>query len=288
MMIRKLVAPLALCVVAACDGNPLGAGGGGGEPPVVDNDVPAAVALDLDAAGYNPGDATITVRLRSQDGTQLDQSYVRNAAFDIPGYVAYTTQATTSNRFAVALTAESGDVKAIQVVDGGQFSSYFAGGSFTRSGTFTNPGPLVGAQADYSGTYVGLLNTGIPAPGGPGGTLNPTISDRVTGRALLTADFTDMSVSGGVDTRTNVRTGQIYVDIALVPTTISTTGTFVGIVERLDGQWVTAGDYAGIFGTQGENVAAILVFRPTTSATLVEHGIIVLPSCATGGGPACP
>lgn len=287
-MIRKLLAPLALCVVAACGGNPLGSGGGGGggDPdPEPTTGIPAAVAKNLTAAGYDPGDPTITVRLRSQDGATLNQVYERNDDYDIPGYIAYTTQASTSNRFAIALTAESGDVKAIQVVDAGQFSSYFAGGAYARSGIYTAPG---GGLASYSGTYVGMLNTGVAAPGGPGGTLNPTIADRVTGRALITADFTDMTVSGGVDQRTVVRTGESLVDIALFPTDIASDGTFAGRVERLDTEWRAAGDFAGIFGNNGDNVATVLVFNPTDAATLFEHGMIVLPSCASGGGPACP
>jgi hypothetical protein len=253
--------------------------------------VPASVAVNLQSADYDGGDPTISVQLESQDGASLNQTYTRNAAFDVPGYDAYTTQATTSNRFAVALVHESGDVKAVQVVDGGQFSTYFAGGNFARSGGFSNPGPLLGVDANYSGEYAGLLNSGIPAPGGPGGTLNPRIADRVTGRVLITADFTDMSVSGGVDQRTVVRTGAALPDIALRPAEITATGTFEGTVERLETNWVAAGDYAGIFGTQGRHVASLLVFNPTNEPALMEHGLIVLPNCSIappGSGTACP
>lgn len=291
-MLNKMAAPLALlAILAGCSGNPIGGGtgggggGGGGTPTTA---IPAAVALNLKSATFDPGASTISVTLESQDAADLNATYTRNATFDVPGYQAYTTQATTSNRFAVALVAEQGDVKAMQVVDGGQFSTYFAGGTYQRSGTFTPPILGLGTPANYSGTYVGLLNTGIPATGGPGGTLGPRVADRVTGRTLITADFTDMSVSGGVDNRVNVRTGDLYNDIALRSTAISADGTFAGSVERLESSWVPAGNYAGIFGTLGRNVASVLVFNPTNNAALIEHGLIVLENCSTGGGPACP
>lgn len=294
-MMLKVTAPLALAAILAttltgCSGNPIGSGGGGGGGGGgTPSGIPASVALNLQSATFDPGAGTISVTLKSQDAAALNATYARDATFDVPGYLGYSYQQTTSNRFAVALVAEQGDVKALQVVDAGQFSTYFAGGTYARSGGFARPSAGVGASATYSGAYAGLQNTGVAAPGGPGGSLNPTIADRVTGRALITADFTDMSVSGGVDQRTNVRTGASYRDIALKPATIATDGTFNGTVDRLEpGGPTGAGTYGGIFGTQGANVASVLVFAPTSLPNLIEHGMIVLENCATGGGPACP
>ena len=308
----KLVAPLALLLLGACDGNPIGTGQevpvDPVEPCTVDcpspdvNGVPAITAQNLEAATFNPGDPTITVRLRSQDAAALDATYTRNATFDVDGYAAYTYQETGSNRFVVALVREVGRVKGGIAVDGGQFANYFGGGTYVRADVFTRPtgAAAVGSDANYSGTYVGLWNIGPTTPGGPGGDLNPERSYRIDGRALVTADFTDMSVSGGVDQRrivdsealTDARlfaegrdaTNVLLPTISLNATAITNIGSFVDKVKIGS---AVVGDYSGIFGPNAEQVAALTVFQPLSIIELKEHGLIVLPNCTTGGGPAC-
>ena len=134
----KLVAPLALLLLAACDGNPLGTGVV--VPPVpctVDcpppdvNGVPAAVAANLKAISYDPSNGgTLTVSLDNPGASPLNATFVRNAALDVDGYQAFTYQETGLLRSHLALVAEyaRGNLQAAAVSDGGQFNYRFGGG----------------------------------------------------------------------------------------------------------------------------------------------------------------
>lgn len=285
-------APLALVLLlAGCAGNPFatGGGGGGGTPPPDPSIVPASVRQNLNSATFTPGDATISVDLSSQDASALEATYTRASQFDVPGYVAYAYQETPSNRYVVALVREVGSAKGIIAVDGGQFTDYFGGGLFARADVFRMPAPGI---VNYSGSYAGLLNGGQVVLG-PGGSLDPARPFRTEGRVLITADFTNMAVSGGVDSRRVVDTGTVLEDLGLVTTGITGSGTFEGEVQRLDanaGTYVGAGDYAGVFaGQNATEIAMLLLFNPIGSEPLArEHGLIVLGSCNTAGGPACP
>ena len=284
------ISMMALVLLAGCDGNPLASAGGGGAVGG-SSDVPAAVKVNMNSASYTPGDATIKVNMTSQDAASLSATYKRNATLDVGGYQAYTYQESTSNRYVVAMVKATGSAKGLVAVEGGQFANYHGGGDFVRADLFTLPASGVGAKYDYSGSYVGMMNIGVPLPG-PGGDLDPTRSYRTTGRALITADFTEMSVSGGVDNRVIVDPG---VDPSLTPldtinlneTGISSTGTFAGKVKI---GTTDVGDYAGLFaGLDAAQVAALLVFTPyKNDAIIKEHGLIVLDNCAAAGGPACP
>lgn len=300
---RFLLLLMSSIALAGCGGNPVGGGGGGGGGGgdgggggggTTDPLVPESVSMHVEAAalqGWSSNDATIAVQMTAQDATDLSGNYGRNTALDVGEYEAYTYQTTTSNRMVVALVRKVDGIAAISAVDAGQFANYHGGGQIWRADVFTAPaGGGVGARYDYSGTYAGLLNVGSNAPGGPGGTLNPTQSWRTTGRALITADFTEMRVSGGVDQRTILETGGSLPDIALWATSISADGTFTDSVHRLDPSgWTSAGTYAGGFNGNADAVAAVMVFNPLSDApNLYEHGVIVLPSCTAGGGPACP
>lgn len=249
---------------------------------------------------YAPNDPTINVRMTAQDAAALTATYTRNATFDVAGYQAYTYQETTSNRYVVALVAQAGDAKAIVAVEAGQFSNYHGGGIFSRADVFTVPVGDVGAQNkfNYSGTYAGLLNFG-PAPGGgPGGDLDPERSYRTSGRILVTADFNEMTVSGGIDQRQIVDTGEALATQFLYESNlIDSKGNFNGKTQRLDvdpssgvGTLVDSGDYAGTFsGTDASEIAMLLVFKPLKEQDLArEHGIFVSSNCDLVGGPACP
>ena len=292
---------MACLVLAACDGNPLaggnggngGNGGGGGATDAV----PALEAGNVTSAIYNPGDATIELNMTSQDATNLSATYERNAAFDVDDYQAYTYQESSSNRYVVALVKEVGDVKGLVAVEGGQFANYHAGGTYMRADLFSAPAAGVAGPFNYSGSYAGMMNIGVPVPG-PGGDLDPTRAYRTTGRALITADFTEMTVSGGVDNR---RILDPMVDangvvdptldptldtISLFETGITPGGTFEGKVHIGTND---VGDYAGLFaGLNAAQVAALLVFQPYPSGVIMEHGLIVLDNCVASGGPACP
>ena len=296
-MSQRIVPVLAIAgFLAACGGNPLLTGssptpnpnpGTGGTTVTVPASV-AGTGVVADLASWDAGAATITVNLNAQDANSLNATYTRNPALDVGGYQAYTYQETSSNRFVVALVREVGDLTGLIAVDGGQFANYFGGGTYARIDTFIAPTAGVGAAFNYSGTYVGMLNAGIAVPG-PGGVLDPTQAYRTTGEVLVTADFTNMSVSGAIDNRTIVDTGFALPSIALFATSITAQGTFEGDVYRLDPDgWTAAGDYAGLFGSDVNEIAALLVFNPISGQSeLFEHGLIVLPSCATVGGPNC-
>lgn len=302
-----------LLLLAACGGSPWAPddGGGtdnGGGTPTDTIEVPASVKQQLNSATYTPGDPTITINMTSQDAAALNATYTRAAAFDVDGYQAYAYQETGSNRYVLAFVKEAGDAKGLIAYDGGQFATSHSGGTFTRATVFTAPASGLGKKFDYSGTYVGLMNIGTPLPG-PGGDLNPTRSYRTTGRALITADFTEMKMSGGVDGRTIVDPmvdGAGVVDPTLDPTLMSislqdtgitTTGTFTGKVAVFETEpeqnlpaFTLVGDYAGLFGgVQAHDISAVLFFNPYPSSNLIkEQGLIVLSNCDAVGGPACP
>ncbi len=287
---------MTLLLLAACGGNPFvdgtnpGSGSGG-------LSVPAIVKGEMNSATYTPGDATIRINMTSQDASALSATYTRDPTYDVDGYQAYTYQQSTSNRYVVALVRQVGSVKGLVAVEGGQFANYHAGGDFVRADLFTL-GSGVAGTANYSGSYVGLMNIGTPVPG-PGGDLDPTRAYRTTGRALITADFTDMKVSGGVDGRQIVdpmvdANGNVdpsldpsLATISLFETGITSSGTFAGKVRI---GTTVIGDYAGLFaGLNSAQVAALLVFTPyTTSSDIKENGLIVLDNCVDAGGPACP
>lgn len=287
------LAPLALCIaLAGCSGNPLNNGGGGGGGGGTGSDVPESVAGRLVSATYEPGAETILVNIRSQDDPSVEAVYTRDARYDVEDYFGYTSQETTSNRITVALVKQVGNTKAAVAMNG-QFADYYGGGTFSRAGVFNLPTSGVGNTANYSGSYTGLLNAG-PSVSGPGGGLDPIQPLQTTGRALITADFAKMELSGGIDQRriTGIDGDQGALGTALLRTSdITTDGRFEGIVavRGEDGTLQDRGDFAGLFGgVNAREIAALLVFNPRTDTALFEHGVLVLPSCATAGGPACP
>lgn len=286
---------LAAVLLSACSGNPFAPpGDDGGTPTTPTALIPENVTKDMVSASlaeWTAGNPTLRLRMTAQDATDLNADYQRDASLDVGPYQAYTYQSTTSNRKVVALVNGTSNIKAVAAMDAGQFGNDHMGGQVWRADVFTMPASGVGASFDYSGTYAGVLNTGSVAPGGPGGALDPEQAYRTTGRVLITADFTEMSVSGGVDQRQIIETSESLPSIALSKTGISANGTFADSVLRSEGlgTGVEAGDYAGAFGgLNASEVAILLIFNPTTDSKLLEQGIILLPSCTTGGGPACP
>ena len=302
----------AALTLTACGGNPfVGAPEvpvdpevpGDSSDPTTGVIVPASVKKNMQAASlstYSPGDATINVQMTAQDAAALKATYTRNSAFDVAGYQAYTYQETGSNRYVVALVAQAGDAKAIVAVEAGQFANYHGGGIFSRADVFTVPVGDIGAQNkfNYSGTYAGLLNFGEAPGGGPGGDLNPARSYRTSGRILVTADFNELTVSGGIDQRQIVDTSEALATQFLYESNlIDSKGNFNGKTQIFDvdpdtgeSTLTDSGVYAGIFsGVDASEVAMLLVFKPLKDSPLaVEHGIFVSSNCDLVGGPACP
>lgn len=300
----------AVLVVAACGGNPFADDIGPVDPTVpVDPGggvtVGNGVTVHKDVVGSMrtvalAGNNTdpIKVNINSQDSAFLEGSYRRNPALDVAGYKAYTHQETGSNRMLVALVSDRlSSAKGVVAVDGGQFATYHGGGLYARAEAFTVPADPSGAQGkfNYSGTYVGLLNFGDAVPGGPGGDLDPVQSYRTSGRVLITADFQEMAISGGIDRRRIVDTGAGLATQMLYDGTIDENGNFNGKTQRLDvdergeGRLVDSGVYAGIFASDNASeIAALFVFKPIKGDDRAEErGLFTSASCTVEGGPAC-
>ncbi len=281
---RRTAAAL-LALLAGCSGNSLGnvagpSDGAGGSPsdPVA---VPAVLSGDLAAAAYEPGSDTIAVDLRALDASPRTATYVRAPALDVPGFEAYALQESTGGRRFVALFAQGtgGTTTAGTAGDGGQFGTFFAGTTYSRTGAFSLP---VSGLALYRGSYAGLLNAGsITADGG-------RAPYRTTGTATLQADFTDGVVNGGIKDRRVVDTGQRLGRVNLIVTDIAPNGTFAGRVQFPD--LTEAGDYGGIFGGTGaREVAGAVVIRPDPDdGNLLEHGTFSAACASTGAGVPCP
>ena len=188
-------------VVAACSStNPFTDdqnGGGGGTGTTSANLLPEAVRGDVARIRYSPGAGTITVEGIGLDETQISTIYRRNAAYDRPGYVAYSAQDDLLDREAIAYVAQTGNSGAVRagvVVTGGQFNRVFSGNYAERTGGYTPPvvTPTTGL-ASYAGNYVGLTNGGptLPTPPGTPPEVVPDQASVVTGQVFINADFAD-------------------------------------------------------------------------------------------------
>ncbi len=319
-MNMKLVAPLALLLLAACDGNPIGTGT---DPdpvvPVCDVDCPVEVddpvtlptvlAKNLKAIAYNESSDSFRITFTSLDTTPTVATWDRRTALDTVGYRAYVVQEDALDRMFVGLarTSSEGSVTAIAAGDGGQFNRVFQGGSYARNGAWSAP---VGTEANgsgqvsYAGTYAGVTNIRAPRPGeilpvdpATAGELIPGQPSRVRGDIFINANFTDNSVNGAIYNRVLVDYNFGLQSVILVPTDIEANGSFVGKTERWindDAQIPLTGDYGGVFG--GTNAVAVggIVALTKLYGTLdgeelpgaLEHGVFVLQQCGTAGDAA--
>ncbi|WP_322889763.1 MULTISPECIES: thymidylate synthase [unclassified Yoonia] len=292
-------AVVAMAALTACDGvggGDSGPGGPGGPtdpgtPPPV-NDVPAQIAGDLKAGTFNPADGgTMIVRI-TLDADVLDAVYTRNSDYDVPGYLAFTTQDDPLDRFFTAFGRESSDgsVQAVLAADGGQFTKYFGGATYRQTSAYTAPS---GGLASYAGDYVGTLNVGTregTLPSTAPAELRPLRSFRVSGQVFLNADFTDGSVNGAVynrrlmdDADGPLGTPTPIETIFLIPAAVATNGSFSGVVENIAQD--SLGSYAGIFGgTNASSVAGGIRLEGdflTDFTNEEEYGIFVLDRCGT-------
>ncbi len=261
---------MATALVAGCSGGGSTGGGGTTNPPVVDNST---------LGGWTKDAATIAIKMPLADAARLNATYTRDAALDTNGYQAYSYQPAGGGRKFVALVGQAGSMKVVTALDPGTTTLGYRGGNeYWRADVYTQPLTNAGTYS-YSGSYVGLLNQNAAASG------EIAVAQRSTGQALITADFTELKVSGAVTGR-KVVGGADLPDIALQSTGISASGTFAGTVNR---GGVRAGDYAGAFGGAGaKDVGVIMVFNPTGAEGMSEHGMMVSANCTTSTAAACP
>ncbi len=314
-MNMKLIAPLALLLLASCDGNPFTGTPNPTEPVPVNPDPPPEVPDDFmpeDAVSgsvqsvglstWSDAAGTIRVSMDAQVLPDVTGDFARDTAFDVTSggvtYYGYSYQSSAENRKAVVLVRGSGGTRAAIAMEPGQFANgapdmYHSGGALYRADVYQAPSK---GLFNYAGSYAGLLNIG-PSAGTPPGSLAPTEPYRTSGTALITADFTRMKVSGGVTGRQILDTGEALPDIALWTTGINATGDFSGVVYRgddapapdpLNQQWAAAGRYDGVFaGINARDVSIIMLFNPFNSNAVWEQGIIVGP-CTASSEPSCP
>lgn len=309
------VAPLALVLLASCGStNPLGGGGGGGggggtTPPPAQITVPEVLSKDVTAITYDAANDRLLVQIRGLDTTPVVASWARREALDTAGYRAYAVQEDPLDRLFVGLVAQSGDgsVSAAVAGDGGQFNTFFSGGTYGRTGTFQPPTAAGSGQVSYAGRYAGLTNIPVPDgdellpfPDGVSDELRPGQTARVEGDIFLNVNFGDNAVNGAIYNRVLVDLDFGLQSVILVPNTIAANGTFAGKAERWvvdDSSMTEIGDYGGVFGgTNAGNVAGIVALERVfygedildVSAgdvipNAVERGLFVLRQCGQSG-----
>lgn len=307
---RHSVAALAvLCLLGACDGNPLE----GEEDPVEEptdeeptdeepdvetneNGIPLSLANNLSGIEVSADGQTVAVSIAGLDGTPIATTYAFDAAATngLPaGVFAYTKQEDPIDRFYTALVKEStdGTARAGVASDGGQFNRFFWGGTYERDGDFDPPsigdGPGEG-QVTYAGDYAGLDNYSGPVP--PQNTdpiVQPQAPGRVVGDVLFNVNFDEMLINGAIFNREAIDNGTELADVVLIVTDIDENGEFLGNIEYAD-QTDANGQYGGIFGgVDAASLAGVAAFIPVPgSETSWETGMFVLTQCGMTGEDA--
>ena len=304
-MIRLLTAAAALALLIGCDGTqPLDFGTPPPvDPPLTEEEVEeqaaiaASIAGDLDGGSYSAAAGTLTVQITLDVGGPVAAVYTRNAALDVPGYIAFSVQEDPLDRIFIGMGARSADssVEGVLAMDGGQFNRFFGGTTFRQIGTYSEaPSGPGSTLVSYAGNYVGLsnqpatsANIGLPIPPGtPPGAI-PVQASRVTGQVFINADFADNAVNGLIYNRTNLDATQVLEDVVLIVAPIDSAGRFLGEVE--DSEQNRIGDYGGTFG--GLNASGIaggvhLENYIDGVENEEEFGIFVLTQCGLAGDAA--
>lgn len=287
--------------VSACGGDVFTDTGGTPVQPVEPTPtVPEAIAGNVTSVEYNQANQTLTVTGSQLDNTPFEAVYTRNAALDVPGYEAYTSQASSLDRHFTAFVQERDGVYAAVVGGGPQFNSVIMGSTYGRDGTYTAPDttPAGSGLVSYGGNYVGVLNASgdgndlLPVTPGTATEIRPTQTAEVTGLVFINADFADNAINGIVYDRVLAdNPGSLTLtDLSLFPGTIDSNGAFNGEVRR--GSTQTVGSYAGLFGgTDATAVAGALTASnhiDGSGGDALEYGVFVLAQCGTANAdPIC-
>ncbi|MEP4197534.1 MAG: hypothetical protein ABJL99_18075 [Aliishimia sp.] len=290
-MIRNLVSISALVALVACgDGSPF-------NNDVTDSDdgtssdIPEEIASSVTGFTYNPGEGTMTLSGTLRDGDEVTSTFFRQAALDSGPYQAYTLQDDPLDEHTTVYVRTVADVTAGVAVTGGQFTYYSGGANYGRSGGF-EAAPVSEANdtglVTYSGEYVGLTNLNGPENDtlpitDPDIDVNSIIIPRqagvVTGNVIINVSFDDNNLAGAItDRRVNSKVfGEFNVsDLVLVPTELTSDGTFVGEVE-LPFNRIDVGGYGGVIGSnQGEALAGGIFAEDHFDDTLDDAGVPII------------
>ncbi len=305
-------AMFAALLVAGCSGNPWieptdGETPDNGTPsnPLAVT-VPPEVAVNLKSIAYSSSNGgSLTVNLDGLGGGPTSVPFKRAKSLDIAGYQAYSYQGSALLRkhLAYVATSKRGNILAAVDADGGQFNRKHGGGTFQRLKPYAPP---VASSANdygefsYAGTYAGVF---LPGPATskdlpPG--LSPYTPMPVRGDILITGNFADNLIDGGVDNRYiytykgkkfdfngdgKVNSDDQLLAITFAETKIAADGTFLGDVEFFGKPKSPIGAFGGLFGGVGAtDVAGVTEFNPVEGNTGIwEYGVFNLPKCGTAG-----
>lgn len=259
--------------------------------------IPEELANNLKAASYSEAGGTPTLQVYTTlDGADLIDTYTRTPSLDVGPYIAFTKQQTNLQRhftgFAKISDDPDGTVRAMVAGDGGQFGTFYAGGTYERTGDYVRPDS---GSVSYTGRYVALTNLegdGVVLDNTLPDGLRPRQSARLEGTILITANFSDGVVNGGIDNRVFTDYPAIVgiPPLELNDAPIDENGEFFGIT-LVDQQ--EKGHWGGIFGGDGATAVAGVVQASnwggdTTLENEEEYGIFVLSRCdVTGEGALC-
>ncbi|MEP6066343.1 MAG: thymidylate synthase [Paracoccaceae bacterium] len=274
--------------------------------PTTTSNIPEDVAGSVANVSFDPTANTLSITGLLRDGNVVTQTYTRNAGLDAAAgsgvYQAYTFQDDPLDEHTTVYVRRLGDVEGSVAVTGGQFRFFSGGVAYKRDGEFD---PIVPDDATdrglvtYAGEYIGLSdidgpNTDLlPVPGGVSPSVTPSQAAPVTGDVFINVEFGTNNVAGVVyDRQINVNgLGNVTLpDLILVPTDLSTDGSFAGSVEAEDQRPV--GDYGGVIGGPQSDVVsgglyALEHFGSSTGTALdsvtdeEEYGIFVLGRCGS-------
>jgi hypothetical protein len=299
-MNMKLLAPIALFLLAGCDGNPIGAGSnnGGGDPDTSDGSVYATelnADLTMNSLRYDADADELIVNnipFDGDSGPDGQARYVR--AGSLPnGFNRYESieTAETGRRqyYAVFRQSASGQAQ-VGAVGTNEYVDFGFGGATAQRTRASINLPSRGEYV-YTGEYAAVRIYNETLPGAP----SPGVQ-YITGTANLEVDILDFDETGAIEGRIFDRVlydingnqlGLLNDDIALATasidaetrTILSSTATGRELVPGLPG--ITSGNWSGVFaGPNGEEIAGIVVLEGTTgtatgSGSVRETGVFV-------------
>ncbi|MBQ0717586.1 MAG: thymidylate synthase [Sulfitobacter litoralis] len=273
--------------------------------------IPEALTNDLKSFSYDPASETLSITGITADDSAFTAAYRRRPGLDRNGYEAYTAQDGSLDRHVTAYVKDIDGTRAAVVMTGGQFEQVFSGAAYSST-SYSAP-VAAGAQSEgglvtYAGNYVGLLNgsgSGEDLEEVTPGTDTAPLSRQaaeVTGKVVLTGDFTDAAVAGIIYDRKvtdynaaggldpNSADPFKAANIALDNTGIADDGSFFGVASQSD---TPVGEYGGIFGGLGATEVAGVIHAENHigiggSGTPIEYGAFVLTQCGQPGeDPIC-